>query len=241
MPQIENAGRSFLGNVRQKYFLDHFGLFFQQIQTQPCLLDVGHKQRPRLVALGRFLGHVRRVETEAEARAFLDEMRKKYYDARHNCWCYVLHEGGVVRYGDDGEPQGTAGQPMLNVFQREGVENVVCVVTRYFGGVLLGAGGLTRAYAKSAKDALDAAGKARMHLWSAVTVDCPYPMLERLKLLAAAHGGTVEGTDFGAAVSVRILLPQENAAGFDAALTELSAGTMTARREGERFLPGPRE
>ena len=172
----------------------------------------------------RFLGHVRRVETEAEARAFLDEMRKKYYDARHNCWCYVLHEGGVVRYGDDGEPQGTAGQPMLNV-----------------GGVLLGAGGLTRAYAKSAKDALDAAGKARMRLWSAVTVDCPYPMLERLKLLAAAHGGTVEGTDFGAAVSVRILLPQENAAGFDAALTELSAGTMTARRGGERFLPGPRE
>ena len=66
----------------------------------------------------RFLGHVHRVETEAEARAFLDEMRKKYYDARHNCWCYVLHEGGVVRYGDDGEPQGTAGQPMLNVFQR---------------------------------------------------------------------------------------------------------------------------
>lgn len=146
-----------------------------------------------------------------------------------------------MRYGDDGEPQGTAGQPMLNVFQREGVENVVCVVTRYFGGVLLGAGGLTRAYAKSAKDALDAAGKARMRLWFAVTVDCPYPMLERLKLLAAAHGGTVEGTDFGAAVSVRILLPQENAAGFDAALTELSAGTMTARREGERFLPGPRE
>ena len=121
------------------------------------------------------------------------------------------------------------------------VVDVCVVVTRYFGGILLGAGGLTRAYAKSAKDALDAAGKARMRLWSAVTVDCPYPMLERLKLLAAAHGGTVEGTDFGAAVSVRILLPQENAARFDAALTELSAGTMTARREGERFLPGPRE
>lgn len=188
----------------------------------------------------RFISHVFLVESEAEARARIDEMKKKYYDARHNCWCFVLHDG-TVRYGDDGEPQGTAGQPMLNVFQREGVENVVCVVTRYFGGVLLGAGGLTRAYAKSAKDALDAAGKARMRLWSAVTVDCPYPMLERLKLLAAAHGGTVEGTDFGAAVSVRILLPQENAAGFDAALTELSAGTMTARCEGERFLPGPRE
>lgn len=188
----------------------------------------------------RFLCLVLPVTTEAEARAQLEAVKKREYDARHNCWAYVLHTG-QKRYSDDGEPQGTAGQPMLNVFQREGVENVVCVVTRYFGGVLLGAGGLTRAYAKSAKDALDAAGKARMRLWSAVTVDCPYPMLERLKLLAAAHGGTVEGTDFGAAVSVRILLPQENAAGFDAALTELSAGTMTARREGERFLPGPRE
>ena len=189
----------------------------------------------------RFLGHVRRVETEEQARAFLDEMRKKYYDARHNCWCYVLHDGGVVRYGDDGEPQGTAGQPMLNVFQREGVENVVCVVTRYFGGVLLGAGGLTRAYAKSAKDALDAAGKARMRLWSVVTVECPYPMLERLKLLAAAHGGVIEGTDFGAAVHVQLRLPQENAAGFGAALTELSAGTISMHSGGECFLPGARE
>ena len=188
----------------------------------------------------RFLGLVRPVGSEDEARTIIAACKKQYHDARHNCWCYLLRDG-TERYSDDGEPQGTAGQPMLNVFQREGVENVVCVVTRYFGGVLLGAGGLTRAYAKSAKDALDAAGKARMRLWSAVTVDCPYPMLERLKLLAAAHGGTVEGTDFGAAVSVRILLPQENAAGFDAALTELSAGTMTARRESERFLPGPRE
>ena len=189
----------------------------------------------------RFLGHVRRVETEEQARAFLDEMRKKYYDARHNCWCYLLHEGGVVRYGDDGEPQGTAGQPMLNVFQREGVENVVCVVTRYFGGVLLGAGGLTRAYAKSAKDALDAAGKARMRLWSAAAVDCPYPMLERLKLLIAAQNGTVERTDFGSAVGVHLLLPKENTAAFAAALTELSAGSLSVRAEGERFLPGARE
>ena len=188
----------------------------------------------------RFLGLVQPVGSEDEARAVIAACKKQYHDARHNCWCYLLRDG-TERYSDDGEPQGTAGIPMLEVFRRAGVTNAVCVVTRYFGGVLLGAGGLTRAYAKSAKDALDAAGKARMRLWSAVTVDCPYPMLERLKLLAAAHSGTVEGTDFGAAVSVRILLPQENAAGFDAALTELSAGTMTARREEERFLPGPRE
>lgn len=208
--------------------------------TEAYLTPAGEGSSEYVEKKSRFLGRVFTVSSEDEARALLEAVKKEHYDARHNCWCYILR-GGAKRYSDDGEPQGTAGQPMLNVLQREGVENVVCVVTRYFGGVLLGAGGLTRAYAKSAKDALDAAGKAGMRLWSAVTVDCPYPMLERLKLLAAAHGGTVEGTDFGAAVSVRILLPQENAAGFDAALTELSAGTMTARREGERFLPGPRE
>ena len=93
----------------------------------------------------RFIGHVWRVDSEEEARARIEEMKKRYYDARHNCWCYLIKDG-PVRYSDDGEPQGTAGQPMLNVFQREGVVNVVCVVTRYFGGILLGAGGLVRAY-----------------------------------------------------------------------------------------------
>jgi len=94
----------------------------------------------------RFIGHVWPVESEEEARAYIEQMKKKYHDARHNCWCYRLKEGGVERYSDDGEPQGTAGQPMLGVFQKEGIVNVVCVVTRYFGGILLGAGGLVRAY-----------------------------------------------------------------------------------------------
>ena len=104
----------------------------------------------------RFIGHLLPAETEEQAREFIAQMKKKYYDARHNCWCYLIG-GDTIRYGDDGEPQGTAGQPMLNVFQRENVTNVVCVVTRYFGGILLGAGGLTRAYSKSARDALVAA------------------------------------------------------------------------------------
>lgn len=92
----------------------------------------------------RFIGEVYPVEDEAQARAYIEAIKKKHYDARHHCWCFRLR-GGVERYSDDGEPQGTAGQPMLNVFQREGVENVLCVVTRYFGGILLGAGGLVRA------------------------------------------------------------------------------------------------
>lgn len=189
----------------------------------------------------RFITHLYKVETEAEARARIEEMKKKYYDARHNCWCYLLQEGGVVRYSDDGEPQGTAGQPMLNVFQRENVENVVCIVTRYFGGILLGAGGLTRAYAKAAKDALDAAGKARMQPFSVLQLECPYPMFERIKLLIEGHEGRIESSDYGAAVTLTFLLPVQKTADFSAALTELSGGQMSAEEVEQRFLPGARE
>ena len=137
----------------------------------------------------RFISHLWRVETEAEARQHIEETKKTYYDARHNCWCYLIQEGGVVRYSDDGEPQGTAGQPMLNVFQRQEVTNVCCVVTRYFGGILLGAGGLTRAYSKGAKDVLEAAGVCRMSQWTLWDVPCTYPLFERMKLEIAAAGG----------------------------------------------------
>ena len=112
----------------------------------------------------RFIGHVFPVETEEQARARIEQVKKRCHDARHNCWCYRLRSG-VERYSDDGEPQGTAGQPMLNVFQREAVVDVCCVVTRYFGGVLLGAGGLVRAYTQSAKEALDAAGISVVRRW----------------------------------------------------------------------------
>ena len=189
----------------------------------------------------RFIGHIKCVESEAEARAYIEQIKKRHYDARHNCWCYIIHEGGVVRYGDDGEPQGTAGQPMLNVLRREGVENAVCVVTRYFGGVLLGAGGLTRAYGKSAKDALDAAGKARMALWTRLRVGVPYPLFERLMRLAEAHGGVMEDSGYGAEVMVTLRLPQERSEAFYAALTELSNGGIAPEICGEIFLPGARE
>ena len=107
------------------------------------LVPAGEGEAEYVEKRSRFIGHMWRVESEEEARARIEETRKRRYDARHNCWCYIIREGGVLRYSDDGEPQGTAGQPMLNVFQREDVVNVCCVVTRYFGGILLGAGGLT--------------------------------------------------------------------------------------------------
>lgn len=187
-----------------------------------------------------FIGHVFPVETEEEARARIGEMKKKYHDARHNCWCYLIKDG-PVRYSDDGEPQGTAGQPMLNVFQRQEVTNVCCVVTRYFGGVLLGAGGLTRAYGRGAKDGLEAAGTAWVSLWTLWDVPCPYPLLERLKLEIAAQEGVLRDADYGVEVTLHAAFSQEGAAAFAQRLTELSAGKLEMIPAGEEYLPGPRE
>ena len=189
----------------------------------------------------RFITHLWKVESEAEARSRIEEMKKKYYDARHNCRCYLLQEGNVLRYSDDGEPQGTAGQPMLNVFQRQNVVNVCCVVTRYFGGILLGAGGLTRAYTKGAKDALDAAGIARMSLWTIWEVECTYPLFERMKLEITAAQGVIRDTEYGADILIRAAFPAGMAERFQERLTELSAGQLTMIEAGEEFLPGPRE
>ena len=189
----------------------------------------------------RFISHLWRVESEAEARTRIEEMKKKYYDARHNCWCYLLKEGNVVRYSDDGEPQGTAGQPMLNVFQRQEVTNVCCVVTRYFGGILLGAGGLTRAYTQGAKDALTVSCIARMSLWTLRDIPCTYPLYERMKLEIAACGGVVRDAEYGADIILRAAFPADGAEQFAPRLTELSAGSLEMIPAGEEFLPGPRE
>ena len=187
----------------------------------------------------RFLGHVRPVENEDEARAFINAVKKEHYDARHNCWCYILKDG-PERYSDDGEPQGTAGIPMLEVLRREGVYNVVCVVTRYFGGVLLGAGGLFRAYTRSAKDALDAAGVSVVRRWVKLALPCSYAALERYKLELAAFGGAVEGMDYGANVTIRALLPEERQADFSARIFDLSGGSVRPAVTGESFQPVPR-
>lgn len=187
----------------------------------------------------RFIGHLLPVETEEQAREFIAQMKKKYYDARHNCWCYLIGSD-LLRYGDDGEPQGTAGQPMLNVFRRENVTNVVCVVTRYFGGILLGAGGLTRAYSKSARDALAAAGVAEMGLWAAAEIPCPYALFERVKGEVAAQGGTVDEAEYGADIRLKVSLPAEDTAALQERLTELSAGGMAVTVTAEEYRPGPR-
>lgn len=187
----------------------------------------------------RFITNLWRVESEAEARAKIEEVRKRHYDARHHCWCYLLREGGAVRYSDDGEPQGTAGQPMLNVFQKEKVVNVCCVATRYFGGVLLGAGGLVRAYTQSAKDALDAAGISVVRRWVAMEVPCSYARFEEVRRTVLRFGGVEEDIDYGADVLLSVLIPEERAAEFSAHLVDATAGTIEAMEAGEAFRAVP--
>ena len=183
-----------------------------------------------------FLGHVRYVETEDEAKAFVAVMKKKFYDARHNFWCYIIKDG-AVRYSDDGEPQGTAGIPMLEVLKREGVTNVVCVVTRYFGGVLLGTGGLLRAYTKSAKDALDAAGVCVVRRWVKAEIACSYAMLERLKTECTAIGGVVADIEYSSDVCLKLLLPEDKADAFSQRTADVTAGASELKITGEEFKP----
>ena len=186
----------------------------------------------------RFIGRVWPVDSEEQARARIEETKKQHYDARHNCWCYLIKDG-PVRYSDDGEPQGTAGQPMLNVFQREGVENVCCVVTRYFGGILLGAGGLVRAYTQSAKDALDAAGISVVRRWVAMEVPCSYAQFEAMRREVLSFGGVVENVDYGADVVLSCLLPEEKAEDFAARILDVSAGTIEVLTAGESMQAVP--
>ena len=186
----------------------------------------------------RFIGRIAPVADEEETLAFIAEVKAAHRMARHNVYAYVLR-GGRIRYTDDGEPAKTAGMPTLEAIQHAGLEDVAVVVTRYFGGILLGAGGLTRAYGGTAKLALDAGGVSRMRLWASLAVPCTYSLYERMRLLVEQCGGTVADTDFGADVLLTVQLPAEDVDGFQEKITELSAGTLEALVEEERFQPGP--
>ena len=186
----------------------------------------------------RFIGRVWLVETEEEALEKIQQMKKQHYDATHNCWAYIIRDG-AMRFSDDGEPGGTAGNPMMQVLQRENLYNVVCVVTRYFGGVLLGAGGLVRAYTKGAKIAIDAAGKSMKRVWSVLYLPCPYTFYERVKLEIAAFEGIIRDTQFGAEVELEVLLAEGQVAAFLERLTDMTAATVEAMEIGKEYRAFP--
>ena len=186
----------------------------------------------------RFIGRVWPVETEEEALEKIQEMKKKHYDATHNCWAYIIKDG-PVRFSDDGEPGGTAGMPMLQVLQREGLHNIVCVVTRYFGGILLGAGGLVRAYTKGAKIGVDAAGKSMKRVWSVLYLPIPYNYYERVKLEVTAFGGIIRDTQFGADIELELLFPEAQLQPFLDRITDMSAGTIEGMQTGQEYRAFP--
>ena len=186
----------------------------------------------------RFIGHIWVTDTEAEALERIKAMREQHWDATHNVYAYIIKDG-ATRYSDDGEPQGTAGMPVLEVLRREGLNNVCCVVTRYFGGILLGAGGLVRAYAKSAKDAVDAAGISVKRIWNRIEIACPYNLYERISRETAVFEGITDDTQFGADVCMTVLLPAKNTQAFLTRLADLSGGTVTGSILNEEYRAFP--
>ena len=202
------------------------------------LVPTGYGEDEFIEKRSRFIGHIFPVETEEEALEKIQQLKKKYYDATHNCWAYVIR-GGAMRFSDDGEPGGTAGNPMMQVLQREGINNVVCIVTRYFGGVLLGAGGLVRAYTKGAKIAIDAAGKSMKRVWTVLYLPCPYTYYERVKLEIAAFDGILRDTQFGAEVEMEILLAAAKTQPFLDRITDMTAGTVEGMEIGQEYRAFP--
>ena len=202
---------------------------------QRFLTPFGYGEAEIVEKRSRFIARVWPVEAESEALSRIREMREKHWDATHNVFAYILRDNNVMRYSDDGEPGGTSGMPTLNVFRGEGIVNVCCVVTRYFGGVLLGTGGLVRAYSAAAKAGLEAAGVQEMALWRGKLLSCAYGQYERIRRLLEENGAVVENTDFGADVVIEALLRADRADDFDRKLTELTAGTVVSEDAGETF------
>ena len=185
-----------------------------------------------VISKSRFLGFCIPVSSEAEAQEALAQIRKRYYDARHCCYAFRLQEGGIARSSDDGEPSGTAGAPILAVLSGAGVENVLCAVVRYFGGVLLGTGGLVRAYGKTASEALEAAGIVSIGVCVKLSVRVTYTSYNLLEPMLRQKGYPCEAA-FTDQVTLMITLPAEESETFIATLIDKTDGTAVITRLGK--------
>lgn len=183
----------------------------------------------------RFIGYARPVRNVQEATDFINEIRSKHWDATHNVYAYVLRDGQIRRYSDDGEPQGTAGVPVLDVLLKEDLCDVCVVVTRYFGGILLGAGGLVRAYSHSAKIAVETAKIITMALCTQAVIRCDYNFYGKLSSLIPESGGVIEDTEFTDSVAVTFCIPKDKFDIFNARLIDLSFGKLKAEPIGEKY------
>ena len=173
----------------------------------------------------RFIATVQPVETEEEAVAFIDSMKKKYWDARHNCSAFVLgSKNEITRCSDDGEPGGTAGRPMLEVLLGQEVTNVAVVVTRYFGGVLLGTGGLVRAYTKAVQEGLKNSQIATLAYGTLVQIETDYNGIGKLQYILGKASIPIQKSDYTDVVTLQVFLLQEQKDGILKEMTEATAG-----------------
>lgn len=184
-----------------------------------------------------FIGHVKPVETEEEAREFIDEIKSKYKDATHNVWAYTIGETmNIQRYSDDGEPQGTAGIPTLEVIKKEDLRNVVVVVTRYFGGVKLGAGGLVRAYTKGAKIGLEAGKIVEKKPFIEVDISVDYTLLGKIQNELANRAYTVKDIEYTDSVNIIVYCEKERLETLSSLITEITSATAEIREKEEFYL-----
>ena len=189
-----------------------------------------------IVNRSRFIGYASPAKTEEEALAFLESIRQKHRDATHNCYAYIIGQNeGIMRYSDDGEPGGTAGMPILTVMRQRRVVDCAVVVTRYFGGILLGAGGLVRAYTRGCTIGLDAAGVVVMEPTAAYLCEVPYPLWDRTEHALRSLPVQLEDRQFTTAVSFRLLIREKDSEAVLARLTELTDSRIEAL-EDERFF-----
>ena len=182
-----------------------------------------------------FIGYACPCKTEAEALDFIAKIRKKHADAKHNVYAYQIKENNIARFTDDGEPQGTAGMPVLDIIRKTGFTDACIVVTRYFGGILLGTGGLVRAYSHAAKLAAEAAHIITYERFITCEVICDYTDYDKLRASYQGVGLLVDGVDFAADVTQRLAVRAPEYDGFCASLTELTGGAVLIEQTGERF------
>lgn len=195
----------------------------------------GEAQSEIVEKRSRFIAAVMPVESEEEAQARLEEIRKKHRDARHNIFAYIIEETGLERCSDDGEPAGTAGVPVLNILKREGLSNVLVVVTRYFGGILLGTGGLVHAYSKAAKAGLDAAGAIEMQLCREVKVKCEYTLLGKIQNELSAFRLIRGETAYAEDAELVLYLPLNDAERFKAHIIDITNNAARVETSGTEY------
>ena len=184
----------------------------------------------------RFIGYVRPVKTEAEATEFINSIRSKHWDARHNVYAYSLREGNIKRYSDDGEPSGTAGMPVLDVITKNEVYDVCVVVTRYFGGVLLGTGGLVRAYSQGSKIALEAGQVVLMQNCLVCSLTCSYNQYGKISSLIPDNGGVIDDSVFETDVKLSFHIKPVGLPALNKKLADLTSGEVQAVSDSEQYF-----